>query len=461
MSRTAAIFSALALIFTASAAGAAPRGPTGVAAAMGEAAAEAPRGPPFAGRFDAAPALLWSVRLPGPAFPSAVHTELGGPALHGRYIYVGSAAADALFILERHSGRLVRRIPTGAPVQAQPMVYDNRLIFADTSGGVYAYALLDEGEGGVAEAPLWTRQGAAPVLSPVRVHADTVYLSTVDDVVVALNLGDGELKWRHTQRGDGTRLSRLKLYGAAAPAIAVGANGELEVVVGFSDGTLAGLDGESGVVRWQRRIGEGQYPDIIGGAAILGEDVIVAGYSEPLVAMHRGSRNVRWRLDHGGAFPPVVGGGNGAQPDFYDSSGPDRFVFHGGSDGLVRCVDGRTGALIWAWDSGTRSSMGQPVPTPAGLLVAAAAGTISLIHPADGQKLWSWQPGFLPSGFTGAIAVEGRQAVAVTNAGNLVSFVVPQEQPAWVAGDGLFDRVEGAAAPRPAPTRTPPPGYRN
>lgn len=425
--------------------------------APAEAAAEEA---PFAGQFDAAPALLWSVRLPGPAFPSSVHTELGGPALHGRYIYVGSAAADALFILERHSGRMVRRIETGSPVQAQPLIHEGRLIFADTSGAVYAFSLQADGEGGVAKAAAWTRQGTAPVLSRVTVHGDTVYLSAVDDVVVALSLESGELKWRHAQRSDGTRASRLKLYGAAAPAVASGAQGAAEVVAGFSDGTLAGLDGETGVVRWQRRIGEGQYPDIIGGAAILGDDVLVAGYSEPLVAMHRGSRNVRWRLDHGGAFPPVVGGGSGAAPNLSDSGGADRYVFHGGSDGMVRCVDGRTGALIWTWDSGTRSSMGQPVPTPAGLLVAAAAGTISLIDAADGQKLWSWLPEFLPSGFTGAIAVEGRQAVAVTNAGNIVSFVVPEEQPPWAAGDGVFDRVEGMGVARPAPRRTPPPGQR-
>lgn len=443
---------AAALLFLASPAWADEAGDDDRAKARNEA--------PFSGSFDAAPALNWSVRLPGPAFPSAVHTELGGPLLLGRYIYVGSAAADALYVLERHSGRMVRKIDTGAPVQAVPVAHEGRLLFADTSGAVYAYRLDPSASGGLAAGPSWTRQGTSPVLSPVTVEGDVVYVSTVDDVVVALNLDDGDLKWRHAQRGDGTRTSRLKLYGAAAPALARAATGERELVVGFSDGTLAGLDGETGVVRWQRRIGEGQYPDIIGGAAILGEDVIVAGYSEPLVAMHRGSRNVRWRLDHGGAFPPVIGGGSGATPALGTATAADRYVFHGGSDGNVRCVDGRTGALIWTWDSGTKSSMGRPVPTPAGLLVAAAAGSISLLDAADGHKLWAWQPDFLPSGFTGAIAVEGRQAVAVTNAGNILSFVVPEDQPAWVAGDGIFDRVEGTQQPRRAPVRTPPPGAR-
>lgn len=395
---------------------------------------------PFAGVFDGAPVELWSVSLPGRQ-ASGLHTELGGPAIHGRYIYVGAAAADALFVLERHSGRLVRRIDTAAPVQAQPIVADGVLYVADSAGTVSAWAVDPAGEGGLGRAPIWSRGGSAPVLAPVTLHEDAVLVSNVDDVVYGLDRATGELRWRHAHKPDVGRSTRLKLYGAGAPLVVSAEGGAFEAIVGFSDGTLASLDGRTGVVRWQRRVGEGQYPDIIGGGALIGTDVVVAGYSEPLVAVHRASRNVRWRLDVGGAFAPVVAGGQGAAPDLAAAGPNHRFVFHGGSDGVVRCVDGRTGALVWQWDSGTTSSMTRPVPTPAGLLVGAAAGGLALLDAATGAPRWQWAPPFLPSGFAGALAVDGRQAVMVTNAGNIISFVVPEPKPAWVAGDGLFDRT--------------------
>jgi len=119
------------------------------------------------------------------------------------------------------------------------------------------------------------------------------------------------------------------------------------------------------------------------------------------------------------------------------------FVFHGGQDGVLRCVDTRTGALIWDWDSETQSALTTPVVTDAGLLVGAAAGTLYLIRPSDGAEAWRWRPGFHVSGVTVAPGVDGRQAVAVTNAGNLVSFVVPREAPPWGQDDGLFSRLGG------------------
>ena len=417
-----------------------------MAAAEGPAAPEAAPELPYAGRFDGPPVELWSVALPGRQ-AAGLHTELGGPAIHGRYIYVGAAASDALFVLERHSGRLVRRIETAAPVQAQPVVADGVLYVADSAGTVSAWAVDPKGEGGLGRAPIWSRPGSAPVLAPVTLHDDTLLVSNVDDVIYGLDRASGELRWRHAHKPDVGRSTRLKLYGAGAPLVVTAEAGAFEAIVGFSDGTLASLDGRTGLVRWQRRVGEGQYPDIIGGGALLGTDVLVAGYSEPLVAVHRASRNVRWRLDVGGAFAPVVAGGQGAAPDLAAAGPNHRFVFHGGSDGIVRCVDGRTGALVWLWDSGTSSSMTRPVPTPAGLLVGAAAGGLALLDAATGEPRWRWSPPFLPSGFAGAVAVEGRQVVAVTNAGNIISFVVPEPKPAWVAGDGPFDRTATRASP--------------
>ncbi|MFO0002046.1 MAG: PQQ-binding-like beta-propeller repeat protein, partial [bacterium] len=103
----------------------------------------------------------------------------------------------------------------------------------------------------------------------------------------------------------------LELYGAPPPQYVESPEGP-QLIVGFTDGALAGLSAAEGEVLWQRRVGEGQYPDILGRALTVGEDVVVAGFTEPLVALHRGTRNVRWRVDVGGAQEAVLGGGSGA-----------------------------------------------------------------------------------------------------------------------------------------------------
>jgi outer membrane protein assembly factor BamB len=401
---------------------------------------EVPSAERYAGNFDVAPVEVWNVALPGPAFPAAVHTELGQPLVHGDHIFVGQAGTDGLHMLARDSGSLVRTLTMGAPVQSAPVVHNGLLVATDLAGTTVVWELGDDGN----PTELWQRAGGAPVLSAPALTDSLVVLAAVDNVVTALHLGDGSLAWRHAQRLDPSRSSELELYGAPTPI-----RYEDKVLVGFADGTLAALDLEGGEPFWQRRVGEGQYPDILGAPVVVGDDIVVAGYSEPLVGMHAGSRNVRWRLDVGGAGAPVAGGGSGTVPSAsFASDEAHAFVFHGGQDGVLRCVDTRTGALIWQWDSDTQSALTTPVPTDAGLLVGAAAGTVYLIAPEDGSETWRWRPGFHVSGVTVPPGVDGRQAVVVTNAGNIVSFVAPKEASPWGQDDGPLSRLGGRSKPR-------------
>jgi outer membrane protein assembly factor BamB len=382
---------------------------------------------------------VWRVALPGRPFPAAIHTELGAPLIHGDHIYVGQAGTDGLHILARDSGALVRTLPAGAPVQAAPVVVDDLLVSTDLSGTTTVWEF---GEGFTLK-KRWERSAGAPVLSAVAISRGLVMVAGVDNVVTAVDLKTGELVWRHAQRLDPGRSAELELYGAPTPVV----HQDL-VISGFSDGTVTALAHDTGDVVWQRRVGEGQYPDILGSPSIVGEDIVVAGYSEPLVGMHADSRNVRWRLDVGGAGAPLPGGGDGARPN--GTLGGDQthaFIYHGGEDGILRCVDARTGALVWEWDSETASALTEPVATEAGVLVGAAAGSVYLIDAATGNRSWEWEPGFHISGVTVPVAVGGRQAVAVTNAGNIVSFVVPAEAPPWGQDDGIFSRIGGRNSP--------------
>ena len=359
--------------------------------------------PDVSGEFSSPPVVQWVVPLPVPPHTSASHTELGGPVLHGDEIFIGSAAADALLVLDRRDGHLLRQLPTTAPVQA-PVVIDGELLyFSDTSGTTWCYPL--EGE-----EPLWSHYSGAPVLSSPTIADGRVYISNVDNLVYALDAGSGELVWRYAHRIDPTRTAELELYGAPSPVLA----GET-VLTGFSDGALIALSVEGGEALWSRRVGEGKYPDLIAPAMVREDDILVAGYTEPLLALDRTNQAVRWRLEIGGPQAVVEAEG---------------LLLHGGGDGLLRALDAQTGDQLWEWDSQTGSALTQPIPTPAGLLVGASAGSVYLVNTLTGALLWEYDPGYFLAGVTSTPAVGGRQAVVLTNAGNLISFIVPRSDDA-------------------------------
>ena len=159
---------------------------------------------------------------------------------------------------------------------------------------------------------------------------------------------------------------------------------------------------------------EGRYPDISANPIARATDVIVGGYTEPLLALDVASRNVRWRLDVGSAAAPTLDPTDG------------RTIYHGGVNGILQSVDAVTGAPGWTWDSETKAALTTPVWTDAGLLVGSTAGGLYLISPGDGTERWRLDTGYLLSGISAEPAIEGRQVVVVTNAGNLVSLVAPE-----------------------------------
>lgn len=367
------------------------------------------------GEFAQHPVVTWKRRLPGPPFPAASHTELSSPVLHEDRIYVGAASDSALFVLAREDGRLLRRIEAGGPVQSSVVIGDDGLWFTDSGGYTHRVGLDGEQH--------WRHFSGAPILSEPTLHDGRIYIANVDNLVYALDAQTGDLVWRHAQKLDPGRVTELELYAAPSPVVV----GDL-VITGYSDGTLAALGKDSGEMVWQRRVGEGRYPDVAASAVVRGGDVIVGGYTEPLLALDVASRNVRWRVDAGAAAPPIL------SPD------DERVVFHGGADGVLRRIDALTGAVDWEWDSQTGASLTQPVWTEAGLLVGSSASGVFLVDPKSGKELWELELGYTLAGVSARPAVAGRQAVVVTNAGNILSIVSPS--PVIDQDDSVFSRLE-------------------
>jgi outer membrane protein assembly factor BamB len=367
--------------------------------------------PSVDGVIDGPPALVWERDLPGARVPAASHTELGDPLIVGQHILVGSAGSNALYALNRHSGAVDHVYPTAGPVQAAPVLNDDRIVISDAAGYTWCYRLGAEKEE-------WKHYGGAPIMSSAAVENDRVYVANVGSAVYALSLDDGSLVWRHLQERDVQRKSRMELFGAPSPVV----SGEL-VLVGFHDGSLVALTRDTGERQWQRRVGEGRYPDVLGEPLMADNDVIVAGFSEPLMSLNLETRNVRWRIDAGGTSAAVI----------------DRdWIVHGGTDGKLRSVDKLTGAPRWVWEAPSSGSLTQPIVTEAGILVGSSTDSLYLIDDETGEERWHFDPGYRVAGVSANVAVDGRQIVVVTNAGRIMSLVVPTPAAGWAKNVGIL-----------------------
>lgn len=358
--------------------------------------------PQMSGSFSQAPVPHWNRRLPGTRVASASHTEHSAPATDGEHLYIGYASRAELFQLDRGGGSVTHRYPAAAPVQSPAVPLDDGVLFSDAAGYTWRY-----GQDALSER--WSHYGGAPIAARPTVYDDVVYVANVDDVVYALDLDSGELLWRFARPPDPSRESELTLYGAPPPVVV-----DDLLLLGFSDGALLALDRGTGEQQWERRVGEGRYPDLIGEPVVDGGDVFIAGFSEPLVSLDLDTRNVRWRLDVGGAAAPLV-------------DGP--LVYHGGTDGKLRAIDRLTGAIIWEWDSETTGALTRPEAVAGGLLVASSDGGLYLIDAGSGKLTWEYEPLHLLDGFSANPLVIDRQLVVITNAGQLISLISPRDNP--------------------------------
>ncbi len=363
------------------------------------------------------PVVRWGVRLPGTVPDVAAPTEPGTPVVVGEHIFVGYSGANALLILGRRDGRLVDSLALRAPVASAPLVTDSWLLVADSAG--YTSRWSRKGEVWVRD---WEHYSGAPILSTplVDVEGGSVFVTNVDELVFALALDTGDLRWRYEHRLDVARSAALELFGAPAATRADGL-----VYAGFSDGFLSAIDERTGTEVWTAPLGEGAYPDLIAPAVPLEDGaVLVGGYSKPLQRFDPALRTATWRLEAGSAAAPRMAGST---------------MYHPGSDGKLRKIDPRTGNLLWTWDSGFTGPLQTPELTAQGVLVASTDSGLFLLDEETGVERWRLDVGVKLNGFGSAPVCVGNEIFALSNGGMLYA-LRGAESMAAPAGDPWIGR---------------------
>lgn len=127
----------------------------------------------------------------------------------------------------------------------------------------------------------WQFQTNAPLYAAPSVAGDTVYLSTGDKRIVALDAETGETKWEYPVTGPVN----------SSPAIA----GNL-VFVGLRDGRLLALDKLTGTLAWEFQTG-----DLVYGSPAVHQGVVYIGSGDfHVYALDALTGEVRWSRKTGG-----------------------------------------------------------------------------------------------------------------------------------------------------------------
>ena len=377
------------------------------------------------GPFETPPIVQWVKPLPGTQIPAASRSEFGRPHIEGSYAYVGAAGADALFRIQRDDGALAGQYRAAGPVKTEAVTTDDRLIFSDGAGYTWCYPLgvtppeydkspVLPGRPLPDDDPpfhIWQHYAGAPILARPVVATDRVFITAVDNMVHVLDLATGSVIWRYQHPQDLGRESELELFGSPPPVV-----WQDLVLVGFHDGRLVGLDRDGGALLWEKRVGEGTYPDLIGEPLVVDGVAYLGGFSEPYLALDLETQTVKWRLDFGTAAP---------------ASESDHTLYVGGTDGQLRALDKATGTIIWTWDSESPGALTQPLPTDLGLMVGSSDGGLWLVDTVAGTTRWHLDAGYILNGISVAPAISGPQMLVLSNAGNVLSLLSlrPDQEP--------------------------------
>lgn len=203
------------------------------------------------------------------------------------------------------------------------LAYDDGKIIA--TGGFAQVVALDAKSGRI----LWRTPVDTPIRAAPTTNGGRVFITTIENQVVALALSDGRQLWTYS----GASTSTI-LMGAAAPAVDGGV-----VIAPFTNGEVVALRVDNGAVLWNETVvavrrteAAASLPDISARAVIDRGRVYVVGHSGLLVAIDLRTGQRAWEAPISGVYGPWIVGD---------------FLYTITIDSEAACIDVRSGRIIW------------------------------------------------------------------------------------------------------------------
>ncbi len=250
--------------------------------------------------------------------------------------------------------------------------------------------------------PRWQARVSSEVLAPAVISGDKVIVQSMDDNVHAFQAADGTSLWVFDNE-----VPILTLRGTSRPVIV----GDL-LVAGFANGKLAGIDLETGQMRWDYRVGipsgESELErmvDIDGDLLLDGETVYVASYQGRLSAVHALTGVSRW--DRNASSHQGLSGGVAA-------------VYMADQEGIVEAIDQRTSDSIWKQEGLKHRRVTAPVTVGDHVVVGDFEGYLHALSYRDGSFTGRTQ--LHDSGIRSRMLVDGDVLYVLANDGQLAAY---------------------------------------
>lgn len=236
-------------------------------------------------------------------------------------------------------------------------------VFVGTTGGeVIALSAVDGEE-------VWRVNVGSEVLAPPVGGGDAVFVQTIDGRLLALERGDGRIRWSFDNP-----VPVLTLRGTATPLY-----GDGIVYAGFANGMLAAVRASNGEPVWQHRImlPEGRSEldrmvDVDGTPLLSGGVIYAVAFQGRLKALRASDGSLLWERDIGSHLDLAQG---------YDQL----YVVDG--DDVVVAVDQRSADEAWRQDGLFRRRLSSPAAFSNYVVVADGEGYLHVLAQSDGRFL--------------------------------------------------------------------------
>ena len=280
------------------------------------------------------------------------------------------------------------------PIHADPALLEETIYVASLTGIVQARSIHDG-------ATIWSYAVGSSVEGSLVVEDGRLFFMDADETLTALDAATGKLLWRYKRRPP----EYFTIKGAGVPVI----DGDA-VYCGFSDGTFAALQIDTGEVIWTSDLtnDETEFTDIDTRAIVDDESIYISSYSGGVFAVSRLDGTIQWRVPIEGVTRMRRRGGA---------------LLLASAQGRVISLDLRRRQANWSF------RFTEQIPVEVAFFgpyafVSTTAGPLTVLDVQSGELKMRWDPS---QGFNTPVVFDERRGFLLSNGGYLYAFQVAFE----------------------------------
>ena len=276
----------------------------------------------------------------------------GSPLISDGIVFVSTRKGE-VFALDLYKGDKIAAEEFSQSIEGAPALSE-RMIYVPAAWGSKVLKAYDLINGGVQ----WSIKGA-PIESPLLLLERHLIAADVEGNVLALDPDHGVERWRYSN-------TELDSYIAGPVRLASG-----DVMVVDISGHIVALSPVTGDVKWEKHLDENVYAT----PAVSEQSLYIPTTTGKFYALDQTGRE-QWVYE---VEDPLTRFSSPAITK-------DRIVF-GGSDGILRGVDARTGTTLWTFQ--TDGNFSAPPAIVSGIVYAGAMDrALYAIDISSGSVLW-------------------------------------------------------------------------